>query len=192
MGNLERWKVLSSQMLINHRFCQVRRDAVELPNGEVIDDYFVYVKPDIALILPITKNGEVVFVRQYRHAVGEFFIELPAGRFNVEEEDAEVAALRELREETGYISEKVRKLAVLHDNPSKETNQIYLFLAEDVVKIGEQENLDVTEEIEVILIPVSEVFAKVYSGEISVAGTVAALFLGLNVWDRSPTSINDL
>ncbi|MFM2061424.1 MAG: hypothetical protein RLZZ507_1094 [Cyanobacteriota bacterium] len=180
MGNLQRWQVLSSQMLINHRFCLVRRDAVELPNGQVIDDFFVYIKPDIAVILPVTNNGEVVFVRQYRHAVGEFFIELPAGRFNAEEECAEAAALRELREETGYVSEKVRKIATLYDNPSKETNQIHLFLAENVVKVGEQENLDVTEEIEVILIPINEVFEKVTTGEISVAGTVAALFMGLS------------
>ncbi|NET73213.1 MAG: NUDIX hydrolase [Sphaerospermopsis sp. SIO1G2] len=191
MGNLEKWKVLNSQMLINHPQCQVRRDEVELPNGKVIDDYFVYVKPDIALILPITKNGEIVFVRQYRHALGEFFIELPAGRFDGEVEDAEVAALRELREETGYTSEQVRSLGVLYDKPSKDTNQIYLFLAEDVVKIGKQENLDITEEIEVVLIPVNEVFNKVYSGDISVAGTVAALFLGLSKF-RFPTDINDL
>ncbi|TAE58989.1 MAG: NUDIX hydrolase [Nostocales cyanobacterium] len=181
MGNLERWNVVSSQMLINHRFCQVRRDAVELPSGKIIDDFFVYVKPDIALILPITKNEEVVFVRQYRHAVGEFFIELPAGRFNVDEEDAQTAALRELREETGYYSENVRKITTLYDNPSKETNQIHLFLAEDVVKVGEPENLDVTEEIDVILIPINEIFDKITTGEISVAGTVAALFLGLNL-----------
>jgi 8-oxo-dGTP pyrophosphatase MutT (NUDIX family) len=180
MGSLQRWQILSSQLLINHRFCQVRRDAVELPNGKIIDDFFVYIKPDIAVILPVTNNSEVVFVRQYRHAVGEFFIELPAGRFNVEEEDAQTAALRELREETGYVSENVRKIATLHDNPSKETNQIHLFLAENVVKVGEQENLDITEEIEVILIPINEVFEKVSTGEISVAGTVAALFMGLN------------
>jgi 8-oxo-dGTP pyrophosphatase MutT (NUDIX family) len=179
MGNLQKWQVLSSQMLINHRFCQVRRDAVQLPNGKIIDDFFVYIKPDIALILPVTNNGEVVFVRQYRHAVGDFFIELPAGRFNVEEEDAQTAALRELREETGYTSEKVRKIATLYDNPSKETNQIHLFLAENVVKVGEQENLDVTEEIEVILIPINQVFEKITTGEISVAGTVTALLLGL-------------
>lgn len=180
MTNLQRWKVLSSQMLINHPMCQVRQDEVELPNGQIIDDYFVNIKPDIALILPITNNQEIVFVRQYRHAVGDFFIELPAGRFNVGEECAEAAAVRELREETGYIAENVHKIASFYDKPSKDTNQIHIFMAENVVKVGEQENLDVTEEIEVILIPMDLVFKKIATGEISVAGTVAALFLGLN------------
>ncbi|WP_413175845.1 NUDIX hydrolase [Anabaena azotica] len=181
MNNLHKWKILSSQMLIDHPLCQVRQDEIELPNGKVIDDYFVNIKPDIALILPITNNQEIVFVRQYRHAVGEFFIELPAGRFNADEEGAEAAALRELREETGYMAGNVQKIGTLYDKPSKDTNQIHLFLAENVVKVGEQENLDVTEEIEVILIPINAVFDKIIQGEISVAGTVAALFLGLRL-----------
>jgi 8-oxo-dGTP pyrophosphatase MutT (NUDIX family) len=75
-------------MLIDHPLCQVIQEEIELPNGKVIiDDYFV---------------------RQYRHAVGDFFIELPAGGFNADEEGA--AALRELREETGYIADNVIKI----------------------------------------------------------------------------------
>ncbi|MEA5579699.1 NUDIX hydrolase [Anabaena sp. UHCC 0451] len=181
MSSLQKWQVLNSQMLINHPFCQVRRDEVELSNGKVIDDYFVNIKPDVALVLPITHDQKVVFVRQYRHAVGDFFIELPAGRFYPGEESAEAAALRELREETGYVAENLRKIGTLHDNPSKETNQTHLFLAENVVKVGEQQNLDLTEEIEVILMPINAIFEKITTGEISVAGTVAALFLGLKI-----------
>ena len=93
------------------------------------------IKPDIAIIFPITKNQEIIFVRQYRHAIGEFVIELPAGRFDVNTESAETAAVRELREETGYFAEKVRKIGTLYHNPSKDTNQIHLFFAENVVKV---------------------------------------------------------
>lgn len=66
-------------MVLEHPWCKVRQDEIELPNGKIIDDYFINVKPEVALILPITNNLEIVFVRQYRHAVGEFFLELPAG-----------------------------------------------------------------------------------------------------------------
>ncbi|PPJ63692.1 hypothetical protein CUN59_08920, partial [Cuspidothrix issatschenkoi CHARLIE-1] len=59
-------------------------------------------------------------------------------------------------------------------------NKIHLFLAENVVKVGEQENFDITEEIEVILIPADSVFDSISQGEISVTGTVAAIFLGLS------------
>lgn len=178
MNNLKKWKTLQSKMALNHRWCQVRQDEIELPNGKVIDDYFVCIKPEVALILPITNKKEVIFVRQYRHAVGDFFIELPAGSFDPSQESAEVAAIRELQEETGYTAQHVKKIATLYDKPSKDTNQLHLFLAENVIKTGEQ-NLDITEEIEVILIPVESVLDKIIQGEISVAGTVAALLLCL-------------
>ncbi|BAB75232.1 NUDIX hydrolase [Anabaena sp. FACHB-709] len=179
MSKLQKWQILNSKMVLDHPWCQVRQDEVKLPNGTVIDDYFVNIRPDIVLVLPITANREVIFVRQYRHGTGDFFLELPAGRFNPTQESAENAGLRELEEETGYIAQQLIKIATLYDNPSKDTNQIHLFLAEDVVKVGKQ-NLDITEEIEIILIPVDSVLEKITQGEISVAGSIAALFLGLN------------
>ena len=178
MNNLKKWKTLKSKMVLDHPWCQVRQDEIELPNGKIIDDYFVSVKPDVAMVLPITSSKEIIFVRQYRHAVGEFFLELPAGNFDLTKESAEVAAIRELKEETGYIPQKIRKIATLYDKPSKDTNQIHLFLAENVSKVGEQQ-LDITEEIEVVFIPVESVLDKIAQDEISVAGTIAALFLGL-------------
>ncbi|MEB3214978.1 MAG: NUDIX hydrolase [Nostocales cyanobacterium 94392] len=180
MANLNKWKILQSKMALNHPWCKVRRDEVELPNGQVIDDYFVYLKPDVAIILPITSNQEVVFVKQYRHAIGDFFIELPAGGFNPETESGEVAAVRELEEETGYIAEQIKKIATFYDKPSKDTNQLHLYIAENVVKTGKIK-FDITEQIEVILIPIDTVLSKIIKGEICVAGTVAALFLGLNL-----------
>ncbi|BAY19743.1 hypothetical protein NIES21_56080 [Anabaenopsis circularis NIES-21] len=72
MSNLKKWKILQSEMVLNHPWCRVRQDKIELPNGKVIDDYFVSIKPEIAIILPITSNQEIVFVRQYRHAVADF------------------------------------------------------------------------------------------------------------------------
>ncbi len=167
-------------MVLDHPWCRVRQDEIELPNGKIIDDFFVSIKPEVTMILPITDKKEVVFVRQYRHAVGNFFIELPAGNFDPAKESAESAAIRELQEETGYVAENVRKIATLYDKPSKDTNQIHLFIAENVIPTGEQ-SFDITEDIEVILIPVESVLEKVAQGEISVAGTVAALFLGLNL-----------
>jgi len=179
MINLRKWKTLKSKMILDHYWCKVRQDEIELPNGQIIDDYFVTIKPEVAMVLPITSSKEIIFVQQYRHAVGEFFLELPAGNFDPTKENAEVAAIRELREETGYIPQEFRKIGTLYDKPSKDTNQIHLFLAENVSKVGEQQ-LDITEEIEVVLIPIESVLEKIIQREISVTGTVAALFLGLN------------
>ncbi|MCW5312727.1 NUDIX domain-containing protein [Nostoc sp. KVJ3] len=178
MSDLKKWKTLKSKMVLDNPWCQVRQDEIELPNGKIIDDYFVSIKPDVAMVLPVTSNREIIFVRQYRHAVGEFFLELPAGNFDPTKESAELAAIRELREETGYTPQEFRKIGTLYDKPSKDTNQIHLFLAENVIKAGEQQ-LDITEEIEVVFIPVESVLEKIIHGQISVAGTIAALLLGL-------------
>jgi 8-oxo-dGTP pyrophosphatase MutT (NUDIX family) len=183
MEKLKKWQLLQSKMVLNHPWCQVRQDEILLPNGKIIDDYFVHIKPEVALILPITANQEIVFVCQYRHAVGDFFIELPAGSFDPNQESAEIAAKRELQEETGYTAQEIKKIATLYDRPSKDTNRLHLFFAENVSKTSKQQ-LDITEEIEVILIPIESVLTKIIQGEICVAGSVAALFLGLNLIEQ--------
>jgi 8-oxo-dGTP pyrophosphatase MutT (NUDIX family) len=180
MNKLQKWQVIASKMVLDHPWCKVRQDKIRLPKNEIIDDYFIFIKPDIAMILPINSQREIIFVRQYRHGAREFFLELPAGRFDPEQEKPEIAALRELEEETGYIAQDIREIGILYDNPSKETNRIHLFISENVVLSGKQ-NLDITEDIEVILIPVESVLTTIAQGQISVAGTVAALFWGLSL-----------
>ncbi len=170
---------MKSTIVFQHPWCKVRQDEIQLPNGKIIDDYFLTVRPEVALIFPITSNQEIVLVRQYRHGAGEVLLELPAGTFNPDEESPQAAAIRELKEETGYITEKITPLSVLYDNPVKDTNKIHLFIAENVRKTGRQE-LDITEEIDVVLIPTEAVMEKIATGEICVAGTVAAIVLGLN------------
>ncbi len=174
----QKWKLLASELAFDHRWYKIRRDRVELPNGRVIDDYFVSLRPDIALILPLTRAEEVVFVQQYRHGAGEILLELPAGTFDPRQESPEAAVLRELQEETGYRAEKIAHLGVLYDNPVKETNKIHLFLAWDLADRGEQ-TLDDTEDITVVLVPLTQVVERINQGAICVSGTIAALFLGL-------------
>jgi 8-oxo-dGTP pyrophosphatase MutT (NUDIX family) len=179
MKEIQKWKTLNSQWVVNHQWCKVRRDEVELPNGKIIDDYFINVRPEIALVLPITKNGEVVFVRQYRHGSGEILIELPAGAFDAQTEDSQIAASRELEEETGYTCDRWIKLATIYDNPVKDTNNIHIFLGLDARLLGKR-NLDITEDIEVLLIPIQQVKSKILSGKFCVSGTITAIFLGLD------------
>lgn len=164
---------------MDHRWCRVRQDTVQLPAGQVLDDYFVNVRPDVALVLPVTPERQVVFVRQYRHGVGQILLELPAGSFDPAVETPEAAAARELEEETGYTAERLLKLATLYDNPVKDTNQIHVFLANPAMDCGLAAP-DPTEEIEVVLIPLDQVMQRIQQGELAVAGTVAALFLAWN------------
>jgi 8-oxo-dGTP pyrophosphatase MutT (NUDIX family) len=184
MSSIQPWKIINSQLVLDNQWCQVRQDEVELSNGEVIDDFFVNVRPDIVLVLAVTQHREIVFVRQYRHGVREILLELPAGSFNSQTENSLAAAARELEEETGYVAEQIIHLATLYDNPVKDTNKIHLFMAENAQPSSIQQ-LDVTEDIEVVLLPVEEVLAKISTGEICVCGTVAALFLGLNLLSQN-------
>jgi len=185
MTQLKKWKLKQSHLVLDNQWTRIRRDEVELPNGTVIDDFFVNVRPDIAVVFAVTPQKKVVCVRQYRHGVGQILLELPAGSFNPEIESGESAATRELAEETGYVAEKMIQLATLYDNPVKDTNSLHLFLATNVVKEEEKIKLDITEEIEVILIKIEEVMEKIINREICVAGSISAIFLALEFLSKN-------
>ncbi len=187
MSSIESWKTINSRLVFDNPWCRVRQDEVELPNGAIIDDYFVNVRPDIVLVLAVTQNREIVFVRQYRHGVGQILLELPGGSLDSQTENSLTAAARELEEETGYVAERMVQLATLYDNPVKDTNKIYLMLAEPAHPSGRQQ-LDVTEDVEIVLIPVEDVLERISTGEICVCGSIAALFLGLNFLSQHPTA----
>ena len=174
---MEKWKTLNSKMAFDHAWYRLRQDKVALPNGHIIDDFFVSLRPDIATILPITANEEVVLVRQYRRGVDEILLELPAGTFEAGEVPLNVAK-RELVEETGYVSEDWSAIATFYNSPVKQNNRIHLFRAKSV-QLAQAQQLDATEEIEVVLKPISEIPGLIASGEICVAGSITAIALGL-------------
>ncbi|MCR6639172.1 MAG: NUDIX hydrolase [Sporocytophaga sp.] len=174
---IEKWKTLASEIVFNHKWYKLRKDLVQLPDGKIVDDYFVSVRPEVVVIFAITKNKKVVLVKQYKHGSGEILIELPGGIYDPETESPEEAALRELKEETGY-SGKVVKIAELIDNPTKDTNKIHLYGVKNAIKSGEQ-NLDDTEAIEVLLVSIEELKTMLLQGEIKVSGSVAGSMLAL-------------
>lgn len=175
--SVQKWKTLSSKLVFDNRWYQLRQDQVLLPNGQTVDDFFVSLRPDIATILPITAAGEVVFVRQYRHGIGKILLELPAGTFETGEEPLAVAK-RELAEETGYVADEWAAIATFYNSPVKQNNRIHLFKAQPA-QLTQTQQLDATEEIEVVLKPIEQIPALIASGEICVAGTITALALGL-------------
>jgi 8-oxo-dGTP pyrophosphatase MutT (NUDIX family) len=185
---LQAWQIRRSHWEVDRPWCRLRRDEVELPNGQRIEDFYLFDRPDIALVLPVTPDDRVIFVRQYRHGAERILLELPAGRVDPGE-DPVVAAARELREETGYTSDPLEPIATLYDNPVKTTHSTHIFLARNAIATQPQ-TLDATEEIEVIPIPVCELWPCLQRGEICVAGSVAAVLWWLqqrSALDQSQT-----
>ena len=172
------WSLLKSEFVFHHKWYQLRKDTVALPDGKIVDDYFISVRPEVVLIFPLTETGEVIFVRQYKHGAGAILLELPGGTFDPSREAPESAALRELREETGYVAQRLTHLGIVHDNPTKDTNRIHFFRAEQLSDHGQQA-LDKTEDIEIVKIPTASIRDMIHTGQICVAGTIALCFLAL-------------
>lgn len=171
------WRVLRSAYALANRWIKIRQDTCELPDGRVIDDYFVLEENDVGSVFALTPDRRVVMVEQYKHAIGETVLELPAGFFEAQGGDALEESRREFMEETGYDAAAYRYLGKFSQSPTRMSNVIYLYLALDAYPVGGQ-RLDPNEEIRVRLIPLDDALAMIASGEIYAVSTVAGIYMG--------------
>ncbi len=143
-----KWKLLSSEYIYKAPWFTARKDTCKKPDGKLVNDYYVLEFPEWVTCLPVTENGKVLMVRQYRHALGEVCIELPGGCADETDANFEAAIRREMLEETGYVFDEVHFLGKISSNPSTNTNLMHMFIATGGKKV-QQQNLDENEEIEV-------------------------------------------
>ena len=146
----KKWKILSTEYLVQRPWLTARRDVAELPDGRINNEYYVLEYPDWVNIIAITKDGQIVMERQYRHALGKTCYELPCGVIEAGETPLE-AAKRELLEETGFAGGEWQEWMTLSPNPATSTNLAHSFLATGVEKVSGQ-HLDATEDIDVYLL----------------------------------------
>ncbi|MEG1980820.1 MAG: NUDIX hydrolase, partial [Victivallaceae bacterium] len=147
----------------------------QMPNGNIIPEYYVLEYPEWVNILAITTDRQVVMIRQYRHALGKCNFELPAGVCDPEDRSILAAAQRELSEETGFGGGEWEEYMVLSANPSTHTNLTHTFIARGVTKLSAQ-HLEKSEDITVYLLSKDEVFELLRQGEIVQALMAAPLW----------------
>lgn len=168
------WSILKSSYLLETPWLTVRKDYVRQPNGVEIDDFYVLEYPDWVTIIAITENKKFVVERQYRHGIRATCIELCGGTIE-KGENPLVAAKRELLEETGYSGGIWEAYAPTAPNPSAMTNICYTFIAKGVKKESEQ-NLEKTEDIDILLLSKDELLEVMHKGEISQGDMLAPLW----------------
>ena len=174
VGTDGKWKIVESEYLFNRPWLTVRRDKVELPDGRTNDEFYVLEYPDWVNVIAITRYGEFVMERQYRHGIGLTCYEICAGVIEKGETPLD-AAKRELLEETGYGNGQWEEIMTISGNSSTTNNYTHCFVATGVEKIGTQ-HLDQTEDISVHLLSRQEVEALLENNLISQALMAAPLW----------------
>ncbi|MDO4930448.1 MAG: NUDIX hydrolase [Bacteroidales bacterium] len=169
------WKVLKSEYLFRRPWLTARKDCVQLPNGVVNDEYYVLEYPTWVNVIARTVEGKYIFIRQYRHGLGQTNYEIVAGTMDPTDKSPEEAARRELYEEAGYGGGQWRLLSALSANASAMNNLSYSFVAEGVEKVSTQ-HLEPTEEITVHLLDETEVRHLLEHDEIKQALMAAPLW----------------
>jgi 8-oxo-dGTP pyrophosphatase MutT (NUDIX family) len=156
--------VKSHETVADMGIFEVHRIITESPRTGVDRRIARVVTRDWVNIVPLTPEGEVVLVRQWRHGTREFTLEIPGGLVDPGESPAEAGA-REVREETGYAGDAPIELGVVTPNPAFLDNRCHTYLIENCVAVGEME-MDDGEDIEVIRVPLAEIGEYIATGKI--------------------------
>jgi ADP-ribose pyrophosphatase len=173
------WRILHSEYIVETPYLRLRRDLIELPSGQRIEDYFVRESRGFAVVFALTPDERVVLVRQYKHGIGAGVLELPAGAIDEGEAPADCAQ-RELAEETGFVGdppepEHVRSFVT---DPTNSDSRLHLYLVRNARAQLEQA-LDTTEDIAVEFATLDELRRYVVDGTIEVSSHVACIYVML-------------
>jgi ADP-ribose pyrophosphatase len=172
-------KVLKRTTLHTGRVFTLTNEKITLPNGTTANLDIIR-HPGAAAMVPL-KKGLLVMVRQYRHAVGEYIWEIPAGTLNPQESPLECAK-RELVEETGYAADQWESLGAIIPVPAYSDEKIHIFLARALSPAVQ--NLDPDEILGVREVPFQDAFGMIERGEIKDSKTIASLFLAKSRLDE--------
>ena len=163
------WEEISTEHIVQDEWIDIRRSAYRYPDGAVWQPYYSFTRRNYAVIVASDEEGRIICVRQFRQGIRQVTTEFPAGAIeNKDGADPKEAALRaaqrELREETGYVSDSWRRLLVIPSSATISDNYAWLFAAENCRKVAEQE-LDAMELLRVRTHTTAEIDAMLAAGE---------------------------
>jgi len=165
------WRIRSSCLLLDRPWLRLEQQRVQLPDGREID-YHICHEGDWAAILPQRHDGRWVLVEHYRHPLGTWTLEFPGGNID-QSESAELAAQRELSEETGYqISGRLRQLTTVHPNAARSSSRGFGFVCQ-VVDVPKETDHEHTEQLHVKLLDNEAIHQAIAHGRLSHAAHIA-------------------
>jgi len=167
------FELFRSEILMKGRAFAIRRDHLKTPDGRETKVEIIEHGGSV-VIIPVDENGNMLLVRQYRHATGQDLLELPAGTLDGGE-NPEICAAREIREETGMAAGKLKKLGDFYLAPGYSTEFMVVFLATDLSHNPLEADAD--EFLSMEAVPVTEAIKMAERGEMPDAKSLAALFL---------------
>ena len=177
------WNYLYSKTVFKNRLVSVRQDKYHFLPNDIIKDFTVFELGDWVNIIPLTEDGQVITIRQYRHGIRRDTIEIPGGLISDEDSDPMEAAVREMEEETGYHSTDVIHIGTVEPNPALQTNRCFTFLARNVHQRSPQ-MLDPTESIKVDLTKREDIYRMIRETKIT-HGLVVAAFAHLLLYEAA-------
>ena len=174
------YQVLKSEIIYPGRAFTIRRDHLRMPDGHETK-FDIVEHGGSVIILPVDDQGNLLFVRQYRHAAGLDLLELPAGTLD-KGEDPKACAQREIREETGMAAGKVKHLGGFYLAPGYSTEYMYVYLATNLHSAPLEADAD--EYLTLERIPIPEALEMASSGQLPDAKSLAAFCLAASHLER--------
>jgi ADP-ribose pyrophosphatase len=170
------WEVQSSTVVYENKMVLVREDCIRLPAGKEMGYAYVE-RGDAVIIVPITTDGQIILVRQFRYPVDDRCLEVPAG--SARDTNAltlEQVAAKELEEEVGATCDHLEHVGAFYSNPSLSDEKCHVYIAHGAV-IAQRPDREPSESLETELMPAAEAFARVQRGEMKTGPTALAVFL---------------
>jgi 8-oxo-dGTP pyrophosphatase MutT (NUDIX family) len=177
-NQLKAWKQISFDYIHKESWFNLRRDRLLKGNGGEMYPYYVLEYTNWATVFPVTKEGKVIMMKQFRYGLGEWSIEIPGGIMDPHETNPLEAGKRELLEETGYSCGNIREVGKVAPNPATSNNIMHVFLATDC-ELTHEQSFDPNEELEVFLADVDEVKQLLRENKIIQSLHVSAILYAL-------------